>query len=89
MFTVSLGDTDDAILTQLANDTGGDFFKSATSANLATIYQQLANLLFFDQYILTYDSDIASTSTGPLKVKATYSTGITGEDEKDMPVCTP
>jgi hypothetical protein len=56
VFTIGLGDRvipDD--LRELANSTGGTYSESVTSNNLLTIYNQLANLLFENQYILTYN----------------------------------
>jgi len=86
VFTVGLGDADAVILQQIADETGGTFSDSTTSANLATIYRQLADLLFTDQYILTYDSLLLDNATGPLTVEATYG-GISGSDTKDILVC--
>ena len=88
VFTVGLGNADVAILQELADDTGGTFSDSTTSANLATIYQQLADLLFTDQYILTYTSGLASGTSGDLTVTATYApTGASDFDTKTVPVC--
>lgn len=88
VFTVGLGDrTDPIILQQLADDTGGTFSESITSDNLATIYQQLANLLFTDQYVLTYNTALANDETGDLEVTATYAPGISGTDTKTISAC--
>ena len=46
IFTVGLGNFNTAILQQMADDTGGQFFEATTSDNLRTIYQQLADVLF-------------------------------------------
>jgi VWFA-related protein len=89
VFTVGLGLVDTTILQDIADETGGTYSASATSDNLATIYQQLADLLFTDQYILTYTSSLASGATGDLDVAATYEPGVTGTDTKTIPVCTP
>jgi len=86
VFTVGLGAADADILRQIADETGGTFSDSTTSANLATIYEQLADLLFTDQYILTYVSALADDDIGPLTVEATYGV-ISGSDTKDMLVC--
>lgn len=88
VFTVGLGDrTDPIILQQLADDTGGTFSDSITSDNLATIYQQLANLLFTDQYALTYNTALANDETGDLEVTVTYAPGISGTDTKTISAC--
>ena len=87
VFTVGLGNADVAILQQIADDTGGTYSDSTTSANLATIYQQLADLLFTNQYILTYDSALAAGATGDLTVTATYAPGVSGTDTKTILAC--
>jgi Ca-activated chloride channel family protein len=87
VFTVGLGNADVGILQQLADDTGGTFSPSTTSDNLATIYQQLADLLFTDQYILTYTSGLAAGSAGDLSVTATYGLGVSGSDTKTVLAC--
>jgi len=87
IFTVGLGQADDAILQQMANDTGGSFFEATTSDNLRTIYQQLADILFQDSYILTYNSNLAAGLTGNLTVEATYSPTIKGEDTNGIAAC--
>jgi Ca-activated chloride channel family protein len=89
VFTVGLGNADATVLQQLADDTGGTYSDSATSDNLGTIYQQLADLLFTDQYILTYNSGIAEdgVSTGELTVSATYDLGVSGTDTKTVLAC--
>ena len=81
VFTVGLGNVDTSVLEQIADETGGIFSPSTTSDNLATIYQQLANLLFTNQYILTYNSGIVAdgVTTADLTVTATYGS-LTGED---------
>lgn len=90
VFTVGLGnDVDATVLQDIADDTGGTFSDSTTSDNLATIYQQLADLLFTDQYILTYPSTLDDNVTGNLSVTATYAPGVTGSDTKTISVCTP
>lgn len=87
VFTVGLGEADVSILQQIADQTGGTFSPSTTSGNLSTIYTQLASLLFTNQYILTYSSNLGSTATGNLTVKATYSPSITGTDTKSITAC--
>jgi Ca-activated chloride channel family protein len=89
VFTVGLGNADTTVLQQIANDTGGTYSDSTTSDNLATIYQQFANLLFTNQYILTYNSGIAAdgATTGTLEVMATYGTLQPGNDTKTIPAC--
>jgi VWFA-related protein len=87
VFTIGLGNADVTVLEQLADDTGGTYSESATSDNLATIYQQLADLLFTNQYILTYASGIAIDATGTLTVTATSAPGISATDTIAVPAC--
>ena len=89
VFTVGLGNADAATLQPLAADTGGTYSDSTTSDNLGTIYQQLADLLFTNQYILTYNSGIVAdgATTGDLTVTATYAGAPTGTDTKTITAC--
>ncbi len=88
IFAIGLGILDDTILRRMANDTGGQFFEAKTSDNLRTIYQQLADILFNDQYILTYTSDLGAGVSADLTIEATYSpTAITGDDTKEIAPC--
>jgi Ca-activated chloride channel family protein len=88
VFTVGLGDRVNPDLLQfIADQTGGTYSASTTSDNLATIYQQLASILFTDQYVLTYNTQLDSTQIGTLQVTATYATGITGSDTIDILTC--
>jgi VWFA-related protein len=90
VFTVGLGSADVSILTQLADETGGTYSDSTTSSNLTTIYQQLADLLFIDQYILTYSTNLTDAASENLTVTAEYPpTAVTGSDMKTIPACTP
>ena len=88
IFTVGLGDrVDPDLLEQLSDDTGGTFSPSATSDNLSTIYGQLADLLFTDQYVLTYSTALGETDSGEFQVTATYADGISGTDAKIILTC--
>lgn len=81
VFTVGLGPaTDVNVLQTLADETGGTFSDAPTSNNLSTIYQQLADLLFSDQYILTYQSAVTDGTSEDLTVTATYTTSVLLED---------
>ena len=86
VFTVGVAAADTAILTEMADETGGAFYPSATSSNLATIYQQISDLLFGDQYILTFDSALLPGAAGSLNVTVTYNT-TPKDDTKEIPAC--
>jgi hypothetical protein len=58
VFPVGFGSADEAILTRLANETGGVYKKSATSADLNNILQSLGAVIS-SQYEITY------TTTNP------------------------
>jgi VWFA-related protein len=87
VFTVGLGNADTTSLQQMADGTGGTYSDAATSDNLIQIYKQLANLLFTNQYILTYPSGLADTVTGNLTVTATYGTASPGSDIRTISLC--
>ena len=56
VFTIGLGASINAtVLQQIASGTGGLYYQSSTSQNLATIYQQLSSLLYANQYVLTFN----------------------------------
>jgi Ca-activated chloride channel family protein len=87
IFTVGLGqDLNPDILRQMADDTGGHYYESATSDNLRTIYRQLSDVLFQDSYILTYTSGLGAGITTDLTIGATSGT-ITGNNTKEFTSC--
>ena len=89
IFTVGVGGKiNSAVLQQMANDTGGQSYSAATSDNLRNIYNQLASILFQDQYVLTYNSGLVAGKTADLTIKATELTsGVTGNDTKEITPC--
>jgi Ca-activated chloride channel family protein len=91
VFTVGLGDAEAVTLQMLADDTGGTYSDSITSDNLEIIYQQLADLLFTNQYILTYTSGIPADGVGDLTVTATYGALAPAIDTKNdgVSACVP
>ena len=86
VYTVGFGDTDPDTLQDLADLTGGIYYESDDSTALEAIYVKLADLLFQNQYILTYDSDIAIDSSGELEVTVDYN-GLVGSDTVTIPTC--
>jgi len=87
VFAVGLGqDLNPDILRQMADDTGGHYYESASSDNLRTIYQQLSDVLFEDTYILTYTSGLGADVTADLTIGAT-SGAITGNNTKEITSC--
>lgn len=87
IFTIGVGNFDTAVLEQMAEDTGGQFYKSDTLDNLRTIYRQLAELLFENQYILDYDSALGAGLAADLKVKTVVAPTSFGEHTKEITPC--
>ena len=89
IFTVGFdGKINSAVLQQMANDTGGQSYSAATSDNLRNIYNQLAAILFQDQYVLTYNSGLGVGDTANLTIEATEGTsGATGNANKGVTPC--
>jgi len=87
IFTVGLGNINDAVLEQMANDTGGQFFDSPTSDNLGNIYSQIAKVLFENQYILTYVSALGTGVTANLTIEGYVSPVVMGDDTKEIIPC--
>lgn len=81
VFVIAIGQSVDvAALTSIATDTSGEFYEADVAQNLRTIVQeQLTEVLFTDQYVLTYPSGISGGGTHSLKVSVLTSGGITGE----------
>jgi len=92
VFTIGFGDVNTEDLGALATGTGGVFYEPPSSDNLEDTYQQIANLLFKDQYVLTYDSGLPADG-GKIKVSVEFEklTGgaaiLTGEAEKAVRAC--
>jgi Ca-activated chloride channel family protein len=87
IFTIGLGNFNTDPLKEMADETGGIFYESSESENLDTIYEQIADLLFTDQYVLKYESALADGDDGDLKIKAIYSTPITDTDTRSITPC--
>ncbi len=89
IFAVGLGNVNLSILQDMANLTGGQLHEATSSDNLRTVYQQLADVLFHDQYILTYFSGLGAGTTGNLTIKATLPALPLnpGEDTREITAC--
>lgn len=85
IFAIGLGNLDEEVLEQMADDTGGKYYQALTSDNLKTIYNQLASILYYDQYVLTYTSEEAGT-TADLLIEATLN-DAEGNDTKEITTC--
>ena len=86
VFTVGFGNVDVATLQRIAGDTGGLFYNPAASDNLNQVYQQLANLLFRDQYVIDFDSAVPEGGSASLVVKAAFE-DFEEEGSKNIQTC--
>lgn len=90
VYTVGFGNVDALELGSLATETGGIFYEPAASENLAAVYQQLANLLFDDQYVLSYMSAVPAGESAMAEVGVDFvrdGTGFQGSGTKILQVC--
>ena len=91
VFTVGFGDVDVDELQMIADDTRGLFYNPAASDNLTQVYQQLANLLFKDQYVITFDSALDKEASASLEVAVGFvkddGTQLAGEGSKKILAC--
>ena len=93
VFTVGLGDDflrpED--LEKISDWTGGQYYEAILANNLKTVYQQLADLLYEKQYIVTYDSLLPSDETAGLKIEVELKQSewddITGDHTKIIWPC--
>lgn len=86
VFTIAVGDADQAVLKDIADSTGGKFYTAPTFDRLGTIYLQLSQILH-NQYVLSY----RSSEAGPGNVTVTVSvphdvpqTGVVGDDSDPL-----
>ncbi len=89
IFTIGLGGSiNSSVLNQMATQTGGLFYLANTSQNLATIYQQIAPLLFAKQYVVKFDHLRANVVgvTSDLTLGASLP-GISGNDTRPLTPC--
>jgi VWFA-related protein len=83
IFTIGLGNAVPAVLSQIASETGGQYYSAPTSTDLDTIYLQIAETLV-GQYLLEYMSSGASSITLDLRVDFP---GLTGRATKAFSGC--
>jgi hypothetical protein len=85
IFTIGMGASINATdLNRMATETNGIYYQANTSQNLATIYQQLASLLYENQYVLKFDRAVVGVQS-PITVSATST--VTGSASRDIPGC--
>ena len=86
VFTVGFGTVDVDELQMIADDTRGLFYNPAAADNLGQVYQQLANLLFKDQYVISFVSTVLENAEASLFVKAAFEE-FEGEGDKLIQSC--
>jgi VWFA-related protein len=75
-------------LTLITDGTSAELYEAEVAQNLSTIVQQqLSEVLFVDQYILTYTSTNLGAGTHNLTVDATKTGGLSGSDARDIAQC--
>jgi VWFA-related protein len=70
VFTVGLGAVNNAVLEQLATETGGQYFMAPTVADLAAIYSAISYVLR-NQYIVEYTTTAPDNDSHQLQVQVT------------------
>lgn len=90
VFTVGVGALRPLELGQVAAETGGIFFEPTATENLEGVYQQLASLLFEDQYILSYMSGSPATTEAGVEVQVEFTRDgrvFSGSESKTLRAC--
>jgi VWFA-related protein len=73
-------------LTRLADESGGILYQSIRPENLDEIYQQLADALLINQFVVTYTSKLAGGQSAILTIGADYN-GLEDSDTKQFTTC--
>jgi von Willebrand factor type A domain len=89
IFAIGIGaSVNSSDLQKMASDTGGLYYQANASQNLATIYQQLASLLYENQYVLTFNRIVTGTLTAQSPIGITArSGGVSGNDARGITAC--
>ncbi|MFW5958015.1 MAG: VWA domain-containing protein [Desulfosalsimonas sp.] len=76
-------------LEKMTKDTGGQFYEAEITDNLKNTYQQLADVLYENQYILTYHTDLTGADSADLTVGVNYNDIKEGDIEhtKEIASC--
>jgi len=86
IFTIGIGDVNTDAMSQLANDTGGQFFIAANTDQLAGIYQAIKNILS-GRYTIQYNSSSTASNPVMLNVKVINTDGREGEATMQLQGC--
>jgi len=91
LFTVGVGTSiKEDVLTRMATETGGLFYKATTSQNLATIYNQLSSILYGNQYVVTFNRlPGAANTTVTIVANTIPPSSLTANDTRPIAICPP
>ena len=87
VYTIGLGSANSTVLSQLANSTNGHYYNAPTSADLQSIYSQIANV-FQNQYEVTYASGLTDGAQHTLEINVNTATA-TGSATRQFTSCSP
>ena len=67
IFTIGIGVVDNAVMQQLATETGGQFFYDPTASDLTAVYSKISQILS-NEYTIEYTTSSAAGDTISLNV---------------------
>jgi VWFA-related protein len=73
-------------LTRIVEETGGHFYLTESTDEFYTIYQQIADILIFDQYVIKYTSLFHGSVDVTLEIDVEYN-GLTDSDSRQFTTC--
>ncbi len=87
VYTIGLGSANSTVLSQLASSTNGHYYNAPTSADLQSIYTQIANVIQ-NQYEVTYASGLTDGAQHTLRISVNSATA-TGSATRQVTSCSP
>jgi VWFA-related protein len=85
IFTIGIGDVDTLVMSQLANETGGEYFVAVDSSQISSIYQTIGTILS-GQYQIEYSSPSTGSTPINFEVVVDYN-GLQGRASANIPGC--
>ncbi|KPJ65504.1 hypothetical protein AMJ44_10015 [candidate division WOR-1 bacterium DG_54_3] len=85
IYTVGLGDVDEEVLQQMADETGGRYFYAANSSDLETIYHAIVTE-HCGGYVVSYTTSTTGCEDHSLQISVTKNAEF-GEDSKSFLIC--
>jgi VWFA-related protein len=86
IFTIGIGDVNTDAMSQLASNTGGQFFIAANTDQLAGIYQAIKNIIT-GRYTIQYNSSSTASNPVMLNLKVINHDGREGEASMQLQGC--